>query len=105
MSINDLDRAFLKNEWLRGKNENMKILNITIFCMKVYCLYNTLTGDSPEFIYTSKVALCIDKECSRQSHHNNHYTYSPPFYVMYVTNVVLLIMHYNNLIKGAIILS
>lgn len=61
MNINDLDRAFLKNKWLRGKNENMRILNTTIFCMKVYYLYNTLTDDSPEFIYTSKVALCIDR--------------------------------------------
>lgn len=30
--------------------------------MKVYCLYNALSGDSRGLIYTSKVALYIDKE-------------------------------------------
>lgn len=40
----------------------MKVLNIKIFCVEVYCLYNTLNGDSRGFIYTSKAALYIDKE-------------------------------------------
>lgn len=61
MSINDLDKIFFENNWL-NKNENMKVLNITIFCVNIYCLYDTLNGDSREFIYTSKVALYIDKD-------------------------------------------
>lgn len=58
MSMNDLGRPFLKNNCLGGKNENMKVLNITIFYMKVYCLYNTLNGDSRElssFVYWQRM--------------------------------------------------
>lgn len=40
----------------------MKVLNIKVFCVKVYCLYSTLNGDSRRFIYISKAALYIDKE-------------------------------------------
>lgn len=40
----------------------MKLLNIKVFCVEVYCFYSTLNGDSRGFIYTSKAALYIDKE-------------------------------------------
>lgn len=69
-----------------------------VFCVEVYCLYNALSGDSRGLIYTSKIALYIDKENVGDRTiiiitMPIHYACSPPFYVMYVRNVSCLIIY------------
>lgn len=71
----------------------MKVLNMKVFCVEVYCLYNPLKGDSRGFIYTSKAALYIDKEGAQDRTIIIITAYSHYFILLYVTSAVLLIIY------------